>query len=107
LFRNDQALGHHWLRVKLKGRGGNPEAQGAVVRLHAGGIVHERVVSPTHRYLSQSELTATFGLGDAPAIDKLEILWPDGAQQEIAAPKADQLLLISQPDQGPADSGKS
>ncbi len=107
LFRNDQALGHHWLRVKLKGRGTNPEAQGATVRLHAGGVVQERVVSPTHGYLSQSELTVTFGLGPSAAIDKLEILWPGGATQEIAAPQADQLLLISQPDEAQADSGKS
>jgi hypothetical protein len=107
LLRNDQELGHHWLRVKLKGRGGNPEAQGAVVRLHAGGVVQERVVSPTHGYLSQSELTATFGLGKSTQTEKLEIFWPDGAKQEIAAPKADQLLLISQPEAAPADSGKS
>jgi hypothetical protein len=107
LFRNDQALGHHWLRVKLKGRAPNSEAQGAIARLHAGGAVQERVVSPTHGYLSQSELTVTFGLGDSAEIDKLEILWPDGAMQEIASPKADQLLLISQPEAAPADSGKS
>jgi hypothetical protein len=75
--------------------------------LHAGGVVQERVVSPTHGYLSQSELTVTFGLGKSDEIDKLEILWPGGQKQEIASPKADQLLLISQPDEAPADSGKS
>jgi hypothetical protein len=96
LFRNDQQLGHHWLRVKLKGQGANPEAQGAIVRLHAGGIVQERVVSPTHGYLSQSELPLTFGLGDAAEIEKLEIQWPDGTKQEVPAPQADQLLSISQ-----------
>ena len=107
LLRNDQALGHHWLRVKLKGRGANPEAQGAIVRLHAGGVVQERVVSPTHGYLSQSELTVTFGLGKSSQIDKLEILWPGGQKQEIASPQADQLLNISQPDEASAQSGKS
>jgi len=107
LFRDDQSLGHHWLRVKLKGRGTNPEAQGATIRLHAGDLVQERVVSPTHGYLSQSELTATFGLGQSTTIDKLEIFWPDGTKQEVAAPKADQLLLISQPEEASADSGKS
>jgi hypothetical protein len=112
LIRNDQKLGHHWLRVKLKGRGGNPEAQGAIVRLHAGGVVQERVVSPTHGYLSQSELTVTFGLGLSDKIDKLEVLWPDGSRQEIATPQADQLLTISQPeaaagDSPSADAGKS
>lgn len=97
LFRNDQELGHHWLRVKLKGEDGNPEAIGATVRLHAGGAVQERIVSPTHGYLSQSELPVTFGLGPAKQVDKLEILWPNGQKQEITEPKLDQLLAVDQP----------
>lgn len=107
LFRNDQTLGHHWLRVKLKARGANPEAHGAIVRLHAGGEIQERVVSPTHGYLSQSELPVTFGLGETSKIDKLEIVWPDGTKQEIAGPEPDELLIISQPDKAQADSSKS
>jgi hypothetical protein len=112
LLRNDQKLGHHWLRVKLVGRGGNPEAQGATIRLHAGDVVQERVISPTHGYLSQSELIATFGLGKNDRIDKLEIHWPDGTEQEVASPQADQVLTISQPeaaagDSAPSDSSKS
>jgi hypothetical protein len=93
--------------VKLKGRAPNPEAQGAILRLHAGGIVQERVVSPTHGYLSQSELTVTFGLGKTDQIEKLEIHWPDGTKQEIAGPKPDQVLILSQPDAAAADAGKS
>jgi hypothetical protein len=112
LIRNDQKLGHHWLRVKLKGSGTNPEAQGAIVRLHAGGVAQERVVSPTHGYLSQSELIVTFGLGSSAEIEKLEIRWPDGTRQEVPAPEADKLHTFSQPkaedgNVGPADAGKS
>jgi hypothetical protein len=104
ILRNDQALGHHWLRVKLKGRAPNPEAQGAIVRLHASGLVQERVVSPTHGYLSQSELTATFGLGLSAETEKLEIVWPDGARQEVPAPEADKLHTFSQPEAAAGDS---
>ena len=107
LLRNDQHLGHHWLRVKLKGRGSNPEAQGAIVRLHAGGVVQERIVSPTHGYLSQSELPVTFGLGQTAEIEKLEIRWPSGANQEIAGPQPDQVLILEEPDEAAADAGKS
>ena len=96
VLRNDQQLGHHWLRVKLKGRAPNTEAQGAIIRLHAGGVVQERVVSPTHGYLSQSELTVTFGLGEKAEIEKLEITWPDGSKQEITGPKPDQVLIVAQ-----------
>jgi hypothetical protein len=105
LLRNDQQLGHHWLRVKLSGQGGNPEAIGAVVRLHAGGLIQSRTVGPTHGYLSQCELPVTFGLGTSDQIERLEILWPDGATQEVAAPQADTLLTISQssPAEGSVD----
>jgi hypothetical protein len=96
LLRNDQALGQHWLRVKLTGQGANPEAIGAVVRLHVGGVTQSRTVSPTHGYLSQSELPVTFGLGSSDQIERLEIVWPDGMAQEIAAPQADSLLTITQ-----------
>lgn len=107
MFRNDQKVGHHWLRVKLKGKAPNTEAHGAIVRLHAGNQIQERVVSPTHGYLSQSELTVTFGLGETSKIDRLEITWPDGTKQEIAGPEPDQVLSISQPEEAQADAGKS
>jgi hypothetical protein len=112
VLRNDQQLGHHWLRVKLRGRGTNPEAQGAIVRLHAAGVEQERVVSPTHGYLSQSELTVTFGLGKSDEVEKIEIVWPDGTLQEVPSPQADKLHTFSQPeaaagDSPSADSGKS
>jgi hypothetical protein len=98
LVRNDRILGHHWLRVKLTGRGGNPEAIGATVRLTAGGITQTRNVGPAHGYLSQSELPVTFGLGSSDQIEKLDIVWPDGTQQEIQSPQSDTLLAISQPE---------
>jgi hypothetical protein len=34
-------------------------------------------------YLSHSPLALTFGLGDAEGIDRLEIRWPDGAEEVL------------------------
>ena len=101
LVRNDQALSHHWLRVKLRGKAPNPEALGAIVRLTAAGVTQERRVGPTHGYLSQSELPVTFGLGATGAVDRLQIVWPDGTQQEILGPQVDRLHEIRQA--SPAD----
>ena len=39
VLRNDQALGHHWLRVKVEGTGLNRDALGAHVDISAGGRV--------------------------------------------------------------------
>jgi hypothetical protein len=59
--------------------------------------VQERVVNPTHGYLSQSELPATFGLGLTAKVEKLEITWPSGQKQEIESPVIDQLLTLEEP----------
>ena len=83
LLRNNQKLGHHWLRVKLIGTRSNRDAIGAWVELVAGGTTQRRQVMPTRSYLSQVELPITFGLGDSTAIDLLRITWPDGTVQEL------------------------
>ena len=62
LLRNDQALGHHWLRLKLTGNKSNRDAIGARVNVKVGGQTLSRDVMPTRGYLSQSELPVTIGL---------------------------------------------
>jgi hypothetical protein len=97
LLRNDQQLGHHWVRLSLKTSGRNVYAYGAAVELHAGGQVQERVVQPTRGYMSQSELVLTFGLGKTDKIDKVLIRWPDGSKQEIKELAVDKQHTIEQP----------
>jgi hypothetical protein len=84
LLRNDQSLGHHWLRVRLEDPGSkNRDALGAWVELTAGGRTQRRNLMPTRSYLSRVELPLTFGLGDATAVESVKVTWPDGGVQEI------------------------
>lgn len=85
LLRNDQALSHHWLRVKLTGTKSNRDAIGAVVTLQAGGLTQERLVTPARSYLSHSSPELVFGLGPAAEIDSLTVRWPSGAVMEVPA----------------------
>ena len=94
VFRNDQDLGHHWLRLRLRSPGPNPDAIGARVELTAGGETQKRQVMPTRSYQSQSELTLTFGLGAAETIDSLTVVWPDGATQEAGSLAVDQMHVL-------------
>ncbi|HEX7450304.1 MAG TPA: CRTAC1 family protein [Pirellulales bacterium] len=96
LLRNDQSLGHHWLRVKLRGTRANREAIGARVEAEVAGELLSRQVMPTRSYLSQVELPVTFGLGDATQIDRLTVIWPDGSRQEVANPEIDRLIEVEQ-----------
>lgn len=96
LLRNDQKLGHHWLRLKLRGTLCNRDAIGARVEVTSGGKVQYRQVMPTRSYLSQVELPVTFGLGQDTAAETVTIRWPDGTVQELSKIPADQMLVIEQ-----------
>jgi hypothetical protein len=96
LIRNDQALGHHWLRVRLRGRRDNRDAIGAWIELRAGGATQRRQVMPTRSYLSQVELPVTFGLGAADRIEALRVTWPDGSTQDATSVGLDRAIEIEQ-----------
>jgi hypothetical protein len=94
LLRNDQKLGHRWLRLKLIGARTNRDAIGAWIRVRVGNQTLSRQVMPTRSYLSQSELPVTIGLGNAASVDGVEILWPTGYVQKLDKPPLNQLILV-------------
>jgi hypothetical protein len=96
LLRNDQKLGHHWLRVKLAGGGKNPDAIGAVVEVIQDNSIQRRIISPTRSYLSQCELPATFGLGGSTTVKRLVVHWPSGKTSTRENVPAHQLLVIKE-----------
>src|SRR5205814_2175701 len=96
LLRNDQQLHHHWLRLKLVGTKCNRDAIGAWVRLRVGGRTFWRQVMPTRGYLSQSELSVTFGLGRSDHADEVTLIWPDGSKQKVDSPRLDALHVVQQ-----------
>ena len=97
LFRNDQNVGHNWVRVKLVGSKSNRDAIGAWVRLRVGNRVLAQQVMPARGYLSQSELPVTIGLGAASRIDDVQIHWADGTRQTGVSLKINSLNTVVQP----------
>ena len=85
LYRNDLTNGFHPLRIHLTGKKSNRDAIGAVVRVTTPEGMQSRMVKTGSSYLSQSELTLTFGLGPRDAVTRLSIEWPSGATQEFTA----------------------
>ncbi len=100
LLRNDQSLGHHYLRMRLVGTRCNRDALGASVTVRSGQGTQRRQVMPTRSYLSQTELAVTFGLGDQSSVDGVSIRWPDGTLQELGSVPVDQLHVVQQPTKG-------
>ncbi|MGH9142191.1 MAG: ASPIC/UnbV domain-containing protein, partial [Vicinamibacterales bacterium] len=97
LLRNDQPAAHHWVRLLLRGTRSNRDAIGSFVELRCGSETFRQAVMPTRGYLSQSERTLTFGLGDRRRVDGVHVRWPDGSTQELADIAIDTLTTIVQP----------
>jgi len=96
LLRNDQKLGHHWLRLKLVGRAANRDGIGAVVKVRVGNLTLTQRVAPVRSYLSHSEWPLTFGLGTADQVDDITILWPGNQSQKVDQVALDSLNIVEQ-----------
>jgi hypothetical protein len=88
----------HWLKIVLVGTASNRNGLGATVRVHAGGQTYSKYNDGKSGYLSQSELPLYFGLGDATAVDRIEVDWPSGRKQVVTAGlQENQTLQITEP----------
>jgi enediyne biosynthesis protein E4 len=81
LLRNETPRSGHFLRVITQGTRGNRDGIGARLRLHTDRRQLSGMVRTGSSYLSQSELPLTFGLQPREQIDRLEVLWPSGADE--------------------------
>ncbi|WNJ19106.1 CRTAC1 family protein [Pontibacter sp. G13] len=93
LFRNE-STGHHFLQIQLRGTEGNPQGIGAKVAIKTASGSQFQQMNPTRGFQSSVEPMLHFGLGEVTTISELEIIWPDGKIQQLAAVKADQRLVL-------------
>jgi hypothetical protein len=56
-----------------------------------------REINNVASYLSANDVRLHVGLGSASRADRIEIAWPGGATQTLAAVPADQQLVIEEP----------
>ena len=82
LYRNDVAPGNRSLRIRLVGTKSNRDGIGATVRVFTPDGAQSRMVKTGSSYLSQSELTLTFGLGKRDKADRVVVEWPSGRVEE-------------------------
>ncbi|MCK6529807.1 CRTAC1 family protein [Myxococcota bacterium] len=75
LYRNDSSGGNHFVAVTLRPEAAS-EPYGAVIEVHAGGVVRRQVVHGGGGHLSQSTRTRIFGLGAETTVDRIIVDWP-------------------------------
>ena len=93
--------GNRWLEVKPKGVASNRLAVGA--RIFATATIRGQVMRQMRVITADTAdqtLVAHFGLGDAAQVDLLRIEWPLGIVQEIANVPANQVLTVTEHQEG-------
>jgi len=73
----------HYLKVTLRGKGGNRLGIGARLVAEVNGQQLVREMYPLNSYRSQAPNIAHFGLGDHDRVERLTIRWPSGEEQEL------------------------
>jgi len=99
LFRNEAqgaAAANRSLRIKLIGVKTNRDGIGATVKLTAGGETQTQMLRSGSSYLSASELTLTFGLGQRDRADSIEIRWPSGQVERLSNVPAGATITVTE-----------
>jgi hypothetical protein len=95
LFHNE-GVTNHSLRIRLGGTKSNRDGIGSVITVTSGGDKQTKMVRSGSSYLSQSELVATFGLGQKTNADSIEIQWPSGQTDKLSNVNAGQTITVQE-----------
>jgi enediyne biosynthesis protein E4 len=94
VLHNKSPARGHWLKLRLVlPEHGNRDAIGAEVIVTAGGKKHWAVLQPATSYLASNDPALHFGLGAAPSIESIEVLWPDGTKEKFSG-EIDKVLVL-------------
>ena len=88
LLRNETRAGHY-LVVQI-----DPEVVGTWVRTTAGGRTQVRSVGGAAGYLGHGDARLHFGLGQAERVERVEVLWPDGAVTRLEDLPVDEVVVV-------------
>ncbi|MEP4078371.1 FG-GAP-like repeat-containing protein [Haloferula sp.] len=102
LYENTVAQGNS-IQIQLRGKKSNKFGLGARVEIHTGEGSQTREIHTCGGYLSTDEAIAHFGIGEASKVDRVKVLWPSGAIQEVTDLEAGKIHTIDEPDNAPEE----
>jgi hypothetical protein len=96
VYRNraSEKSGFHYLKVQLKGDDQNTMGIGSVVKIYNGDQVHKQELIPSRGFQSSVSHILNFGLGNATAVDSVEVIWPGFLLQSTGPVLTDQLITF-------------
>ncbi len=95
LYRND-VRPNHSIRFRAVGKRSNRDAIGANIRIWTPEGMRWLTVKSGSSYLSQSDRSATFGLGPFRSIERALIEWPSGLKQELGKLEGDRTYVVEE-----------
>lgn len=99
LFRDIAPRRGHWLTIRaIDPALGGRDAYGARITLTASGRKFVNWINPGSSYLSSNDPRAHFGLGNANHVDSLQVLWPDGSEENFILGVIDRVIAIHKGD---------
>jgi hypothetical protein len=97
LLRNVAPNAGKWLQIRAEGVKSNRFGLGTTVRVQTPGRLQVLEINNAASYLSSNDLRLHVGLGEAAAVQQLDILWPSGLRQTLTGVKANQVLTVKEP----------
>ncbi len=95
VLKNTAKLGNAVV-IRLSGKKSNHSAIGARVRVRTAGRDIIQEVHGGGSYFSQNDLALYFGLGEADAIDEVEVTWPNGKKQRWGKLESNQQIVLTE-----------
>ena len=95
LYRNDGCT-NHGIRFRTVGTKSNRDGIGTNVRIWTPEGVRWLTVKSGGSYLSQSDRSVTFGLGQYLSIERAQFEWPSGLKQELGKLNADRTYTVEE-----------
>jgi hypothetical protein len=97
VYRNTVAPENNWVEFDLEGTESNRSAIGAQVRVFWNGQRQVQEVSGGSGFCAQNQRRLHFGLGKGARLEKVEIRWPSGKIQNLAAVEVGQITKVKEP----------
>jgi len=85
---------NHFIAFSLKENSFNKSGIGARVRVFAGDKQWQQENFTTRGFQSAVTSNLTFGLGDAPIVDSVHVIWPDRTYQVVMPDVVDSVYVI-------------
>ena len=74
----------------------NRDGIGAIIRVQSASGKQWSMVRSGSSYASQSDLAQTFGLGQDPVVQAIDVEWPSGVKDHAVNVKANQIVVIEE-----------